>query len=134
MLRKDAKLEQLGRVPLFSECSRRELSAIAAASDELLFPAGRTLIEQGATGREFIVVLTGEVEIRRDGRRIQPKGDTSAFGEAALLTGEPRNATVKAATDVRALVLTDRAFRRLLEDTPSIQRKLLASLAARVAD
>jgi CRP-like cAMP-binding protein len=130
---KDAKVARLKQVPLFARCSKRELAEIAAAADEMHFPPGRELIQEGATGREFIVVLDGEVEVRRGGKRIPLKGG-AFFGEAALLTGAPRNATVTTSSDVTALVLTDRAFKRLLEGSPAIQGKLLASLAERVAE
>ena len=132
MLARNAKIDRLKRVPLFSECSRVELAQVAGVADEVHFPAGRTLIEQGATGREFIVVLTGEVEVRRNGRRLPIDGDADFFGEAALLTGAKRNATVKTLSPVRALVITDRAFWRLLKDSPRIEGKILASLASRL--
>jgi voltage-gated potassium channel len=129
---KNAKVARLREVPLFSECSKRDLEEIAAIADELHLPAGRTLIEEGATGREFVVVLDGTVEVTRNGRRVRQTGGPF-FGEAALLTGAPRNASVTAASDVQALVITDRAFDRLLRDQPTIQRKILAALAARAA-
>ena len=134
MFRKDAKIELLRRVPLFSECSGRELAEIAGVADEIAFPAGRTLIEEGRQGREFFVVVEGSVEIRRRNRRIAKHDGWSFYGEAALLTGKPRNATVTTTSPVRALVIVDRAFARLLRDSPSIQRKILASLAERLAD
>ncbi len=134
MFRKDAKIELLRRVPLFSECSGRELAEIAGVADEIAFPAGRTLIEEGRQGREFFVVVEGSVEIRRRNRRIAKHDGWSFYGEAALLTGKPRNATVTTSSPVRALVIVDRAFARLLRDSPSIQRKILASLAERLAD
>jgi CRP-like cAMP-binding protein len=134
VFRKDVKVERLSRVPLFAECSQRELAQIASIADEVSFPAGTTLIEQGATGREFLVVLDGTVELRRDGRRVELKGDANAFGEAALLSGKPRNATLTATSTVDALIITDRAFHRLMQDVPTIQWKLLASLGARVAN
>ena len=46
-LRKDAKLELLGQVPLFAGCSKRELGEISTLADELSFPAGTKLIEEG---------------------------------------------------------------------------------------
>jgi CRP-like cAMP-binding protein len=127
---KNVKVRRLKEVPLFAECSRRELEAIAAVADEMRFPPGRELITEGATGREFIVVLAGDVEVRRKGRRL-PDGP-SYFGEVALLTGAPRNASVTTVGEVDALVLTDRAFDRLLDDAPSIRRKVMASLASRI--
>ena len=106
---------------------------MAAIADEMYFPEGRVLIEEGAAGREFLVMLQGEVELRRRGRRVPIENDADFFGEAALLTGAPRNATLTATSPVRALVITDRAFERLLRDQPGIQRKILAGLARRLA-
>jgi CRP-like cAMP-binding protein len=134
VFRKNAKIELLRQVPLFSECSGRELAEIAAVADEMHFPAGRTLIEEGRPGREFFVVVEGSVEIRRRGRRVARHDGWSHYGETALLTGKPRNATITTSSPVQALVITDRAFQRLLRDSPSIQRKILASLAERLAD
>jgi CRP/FNR family cyclic AMP-dependent transcriptional regulator len=134
MFRKDAKIELLRRVPLFADCSKRELAEIATLADEMSFPAGRTLIEEGKPGREFFVVLEGAVDIKRRGRRVATHDGWSFYGEAALLTGKPRNATVVTTTPVQALVIDDRAFDRLLRESPSIQRKILASLATRLAD
>jgi CRP/FNR family transcriptional regulator, cyclic AMP receptor protein len=130
---KDVKIELLRRVPLFSECSKRQLSQLAAIADEMDFPAGRTLIKEGEVGRECFVIVDGSIELRRRGRRVPLTGDANIFGEMALLTGSPRNATLTTLSPVRALVITDRAFNRLLNDQPGIQRKILASLAARLA-
>lgn len=134
MFSRDAKIEQLKLIPLFSECSKQELGAIAAIADEVHFDAGQTLIEEGATGREFIVILSGYVEILRGGR-VVPRGDfLGFFGEAALLTGRPRNATVRTTSPVDALVITKRAFERTLKTSPGIQLKLTIALASRLAN
>jgi len=130
---KNAKIELLRRVPLFAECSKAELANIAQIADEIGFPAGRTLIEEGKPGREFFVIVDGTVEVRRGGRKLPLRGDSHSYGEMALLSGKPRSATVTTTSPVRALVITDRAFKRLLQDVPSLSAKLLASLAARVA-
>jgi len=134
MLKKNAKIEKLKQVPLFSECSSAELARIASVADEISFRAGRTLMKEGAPGREFVVVLEGTVEVRKRGRKVPIKGDDDFFGEMALLTDAPRNATVTTTSEVQALVVTDRAFRRLLDDSPQIHRKILAALAARIDD
>lgn len=133
MFAKDVKVQRLARVPLFAQCSKRELAKVAAVADELSLPAGRTLMREGDRGRELVVVLAGDVEVRRNGRRLPLQGEGHVFGEAALLTGAPRNATVTTTTPVTVLVITDRALDRLLRDVPTIQRKLLASLAERAA-
>jgi CRP-like cAMP-binding protein len=133
VLRKDAKVELMRQVPLFSGCSKRELAQIASVADELSFGEGRTLMQEGKPGREFIVLLDGKVEVRKGGRKLPMRGGESFYGELALLTDAPRSATVTTATPVRALVITDRAFRRVLTSSPSIQSKVLQSLAERLA-
>jgi CRP-like cAMP-binding protein len=133
MFGKNAKIELLKRVPLFSECSKSDLATIAQVADEIGFPAGRTLIEEGKPGREFFVIADGTVEIRRGGRKLQLRGESNSFGEMALLTGKSRNASVTTTSPVRALVITDRAFKGLLRDVPSLSPKLLASLGERLA-
>ena len=133
-LRKDAKLELLGRVPLFAGCSNRELGEISTLADELSFPAGTTLIEEGRQGHEFFVLVDGQVDVRAKGRKISSLGDGSFFGEMALVSSRPRNATVTTTSPVRVLVVHEQAFRRLLRDSPPIQLKVLQTLADRAAE
>jgi CRP/FNR family transcriptional regulator, cyclic AMP receptor protein len=132
VLSRNAKVDAIRRVPLFAGCSAGDLEQIAAVADELRFDAGRTLIEQGAVGREFILVLEGDVEVTRDGEQVPLKGE-AYFGEMALVSGEPRNATVTTTSPVRALVITQRAFERLLRDAPEIQTKIMATVDERSA-
>ena len=120
-------------VPLFARCSKKELAEIAHIADEIDLPAGKQFIRQGERGREFFVVLEGEVDVTRDGKRLQKRGAGDFFGEIALVSKVPRTATVTATTPVRALVITDRDFRALMEHAPHIQVKVLEALAERVA-
>jgi CRP/FNR family cyclic AMP-dependent transcriptional regulator len=69
----------------------------------------------------------------RDGERLNQLGKGDFFGEIALVSDSPRTATVTATSPVRALVITDRAFRQLLDEQPEIQRKVLVALAERLA-
>lgn len=133
-LRKNAKIEMLRKVPLFAQCSRKELDVIAGVADELQLATGRELTREGDRGREFFVVIDGELEVRRKSRKIATLGGGDFVGEMALVTGRPRNATVTTKGTVRALVITDRAFARLLETSPPIQLKIMRALAERVPD
>jgi CRP-like cAMP-binding protein len=131
-LRKDAKIELLRRAWLFDQCSKRELSEISGLADEVALRSGRPLIREGTRGREFFVLIDGEVEVTRKGRRIDTMGAGEFFGEMALISNAPRNASVTSTTPVRALVITDRAFRALLERSPKIQLKVLQAVAERI--
>jgi CRP-like cAMP-binding protein len=134
VLRPNAKVELIKQAPLFERCSKRELKAVAALADEMDFPPGKTLTREGAPGREFFVLIEGSAEVRRKGRKINTMQPGDFFGEIALVTGQPRTATVTATatSPVRALVLTDRAFKDLLRRTPSMQQKVLEALADRL--
>jgi CRP-like cAMP-binding protein len=133
VLRKDAKTKLIERVPLFAHCSKRELARVAAIADEIDLREGKELTKEGAPGREFFVLVEGEADVLKNGRRVNKLGAGDFFGEIALVHQAPRTATVKATAPVRALVVTERNFRRLLEESPEIQRKVLAALAERVA-
>src|SRR5256885_16598706 len=67
MLRKNAKIELLKRVPLFERCSKRELAEIASLADELDLPSARNLTREGTSGWEFIVLVEGEADGVRPG-------------------------------------------------------------------
>jgi len=134
VLRKNAKIELIKRVPLFERCSKRELEEIAALADELDMPAGRNLTKEGATGYEFVVLAEGAAEVTQNGKTINRLGAGDFLGELALVTGKPRTATVQTTEPSRVLVITASSFRKLLRDTPSIQSKVLEAVASRLPD
>lgn len=133
VLHRNEKVEWIRHVPLFSQCSKRELAQVAGLADELDLRDGKVLIREGERGREFFVLLEGNAEVMKDGRRINTLGPGDFFGEIALVSDSPRTATVTASGPVHTLVITDRSFRRLLDEQPEIQRKVLLALAERLA-
>jgi CRP/FNR family transcriptional regulator, cyclic AMP receptor protein len=132
MLRKNAKIELLKRVPLFAACSKRELAEIAVLTDELDLPSARELTREGASGREFVILVEGEADVTRNGRLVAGLGPGDFVGEIALVTGGPRTATVKTRGPARVLVLGASGFRTLMRDVPSLQAKVLMAVAMRV--
>jgi CRP/FNR family transcriptional regulator, cyclic AMP receptor protein len=134
VLRKNAKIELLKRVPLFERCSKRELSEIAMLADELDLPSARDLTKEGASGFEFIVIVEGEAEVRRGVRVVNKLGPGDFVGEIALVSGKPRTATVRTRGPARVLVLNASGFRQLMRDVPSIKDKVLEAVTARIAD
>ena len=132
-LRSKAKNDLLKSVPLFEHCSRRDLGKIAAITGEVAVEDGKVLITEGDRGREFFVIISGEVEVRRRGRKVAALGPGTYFGEIALLSQRPRTATVTAVTPLRVLVIADQAFVDLLDEIPELWLKVARSLAERVA-
>lgn len=133
MLGKNAKVELLKKVPLFSGCSKAELRELALVADEVSLGEGTVLTKEGSTGREFFVLVDGTVRVSRKGRKLAELGAGDWFGEIALLTSAPRTATVTATSPVRVLVIGDRRFREAVETMPSIAIKVLASVGDRLA-
>jgi CRP/FNR family cyclic AMP-dependent transcriptional regulator len=127
------KIDLIRKVPLFARCSRAELKEIAMLADEIDLHEGKELTRQGSPGREFFVLLEGSADVTKDDRKVNTLGPGDFFGEIALVSHEPRTATVIATSPVRALVITDRSFRRLLDDAPRVQDKVMEAMAERLA-
>jgi CRP/FNR family cyclic AMP-dependent transcriptional regulator len=132
-LGKDGKIELIRKVPLFSWLSKTGLREVASIADEMDFPEGKDLTREGERGREFFVILEGLVHVNKKGKRVRQLGKGDFLGEIALVTKQPRTATVTTASPVRALVITDRDFARLLRDSPQIGQGVLEALAERLA-
>jgi CRP/FNR family transcriptional regulator, cyclic AMP receptor protein len=127
------KIDLIRKVPLFARCSRAELKEIALLADEIDLHEGKEMTREGAPGREFFVLLEGTADVKKKSRRVNTLGPGDFFGEIALVSHEPRTATVIATSPVRALVITDRSFRRLLDDAPQVQTKVMEAMAERLA-
>ncbi len=132
LLRADTRVELLRGLPLFELCSKRDLRRIAAIAVEREVDAGAELIREGEPAGEFYVVVDGEVDVRRRGRRVARLGNGSFVGEIALLSRSPRTATVVAATPLRVLAISGRDFVALLDTLPELWLKVARTLANRV--
>jgi CRP/FNR family transcriptional regulator, cyclic AMP receptor protein len=132
-LGRNAKIDLIKSVPLFARCSKKDLAEVAKLADEIDFDAGKELTREGATGREFFVILDGEADVRRKGRKVATMGKGDFFGEIALIAHTPRTATVTSTTPIRLLVITGQSFKMLLEHQPPIAAKVLSALAERLA-
>src|SRR5205823_12764517 len=90
----------LARVDLFSGLDRLALAKLAASLDPVSFEDGEAACRQGEPGDSLFVIARGRLGVYVDagGRETQvaTMGEGVCFGEMALLTGEPRSATVRA--------------------------------------
>jgi CRP/FNR family cyclic AMP-dependent transcriptional regulator len=128
----NTKADALGRAPLFEGLSKSELAQLAKVTEDLEVGAGKVLCEEGKPGKEFFVIVEGEVEVTRGGKEIATDGSVEFFGEIALIEDVPRTATVTAKTPLRFFVLTRQSFLKLLDDNPSVERQVLRALVKRV--
>jgi CRP-like cAMP-binding protein len=132
-LRRDSKVALLATVPLLAGLSKKELTQVAQIADEMDVREGTELIREGERGREFIVLVEGTARVTRGGRTLADLKAGGWLGEIALLCDVPRTASVVTTSPTLVLVVTDRAFRDLVQRMPSIAVKVLASVGERLA-
>jgi CRP-like cAMP-binding protein len=129
---RDAFIDHLSEVPLFSACSKKDLQLVAKRAEDVKVDAGKRLVTEGDTGTEFFVVIDGKATVSKRGQRVAELGPGGFFGELALLDKAPRNATVTAETPMELVVLGQREFAGLIDDVPEFAHKLLAGVARRL--
>lgn len=134
LMARTSPIDHLASVPLFTALSKRDLQKIAKASTQLTIEEGRTLVEQGATGHEAFVILSGDAVVKRNGRKVASLGPGAVFGELSLFDGGPRSATVSAVSSLDVLVIGQREFTGVLDEVPGLAHKILANLAGRVRE
>ena len=129
---RDARIRHLQRVPLFAGFDESELRRVAELSRIVEIPAGSVVTAIGEPGDSFFIIIDGTVTSRT------PVGSGSElhagdfFGEMSLLDGEPRSATIAAATDLRLQIVDRSHFWRLLDEMPDLTRRILTILSRRV--
>jgi CRP-like cAMP-binding protein len=98
---------------------------------------GETIFSYGDGGNEIYYILEGEVAVflptmRNNDDSIAVLGSGSFIGEMSYLTSESRSATIKAKTDVSALVLPPRIFDEILKNDADLNRTIIENLSRRV--
>jgi CRP-like cAMP-binding protein len=121
--------DMLADVGLFSKCTSRQRRTIARHAQIAQLPEGVKLVTEGEAGDALFVILECEAVVYRNGVELNHVGPGAHFGELAVLDGEPRSATVVAATDVRIAVIGIRMFRTMLREFSDLAEQLLVGLA-----
>ena len=134
MARRDAYIEHLAQVPLFSACSRDELRKLARRTTDIPVVESHVLVKEGDRGLEFFAIVSGRAKITRHGREVGELGPGDFFGELALLIDADRNATITALTPMETIVLSRREFEAALVEAPRMTRKIMAGMARRLAE
>ena len=125
----------LSKVDFLSVIQEDLLSELAARANTRLFSTGELVVRQGEESSELFIVTRGEVSVvlsvENAEREVSRLGAGQFFGEMALVTGERRKATVKAATECELLVITRVAFEEVLRKAPEAVEALGHVLARR---
>ena len=125
-------VERLSGVPIFAECSKKDLQTIAKAVRPIHHAAGDVVATEGEPGAGLFVIDEGEADVTIGGKKLNHLTPGDFFGEMALLDGGPRTATVTATTDMSLFALTEWVYRGLLSEHPSIALRTLEAMAARL--
>ncbi|HTY08066.1 MAG TPA: cyclic nucleotide-binding domain-containing protein [Candidatus Edwardsbacteria bacterium] len=125
--------EVLKKVILFKYLSPSELDSLASRLQKRDIAKGTVVFKEGSDGQEMFLITKGEMEIsisRNDSKLVLAElGESSFFGEMALITDKPRTATVIALVDSEAYVLSKTEFQGLLVKEPQLMARLLMAMA-----
>lgn len=133
-LRKNEKTDQLERLELFRDLSRRERTQIADVLVEEEVTAGRPLTREGQDGGTAYVIVEGTAEVVSGNTTLATLGPGDVVGELSLLDHQPRSATVTATSDLKVLAITHSDFAKILCAVPDLAFGLLSVLARRVRE
>ena len=125
----------LARVPLFSALDAELLADVAATASEVRVGAGEWVFREGDPGDAMYVVRAGRIEIvDAEGKVFRELGKGAAIGELALITGEPRAASIRAARDCELVEIGKASFQRLMDGSLELSRALNVQLARQLAE
>jgi CRP-like cAMP-binding protein len=128
----DAKIDALGKVPLFARCTRKELDFLVTRTDEVDVPAGRTLITQGRPADSFYLLLNGEATVQVDGRDRPTLEAGSFFGEISMLDRGPATATIVTTGPSKLMVMSHAQFRDAIRANEQLLSEVMAAMAERL--
>ena len=128
----------LKRIPLFANLAPADLKQVAAIAQEESFSDGATIASEGEIGDVMFILVSGEVRVisTNDQREIElarrKAGDF--VGEMALISREPRSATLTAIGNVRTLCIDQKSFEALLRDRPDVSLAVIQVMSARLKE
>ncbi len=132
-------IAELRQVDFLRDLRDEELRVLLRGVTLLKFGAGETIVREGDGGDSLYIIRSGEVEVmaRANGAQevhISTLKPPAFFGEMALMTGEPRNATVRALTDAELLELGREGFTDLFKSHPASASAMSEIIALRLTE
>ena len=113
-------IEILKNIPFFTELSDEDLSQIAEKVQMEYLPAEHVIFNEGDEGDKMFIIKRGEVQVVRENAVLANLKNNAFFGEMALVSDEPRNATIKTVSEIELLTIAKEDFKKLLETNSSI--------------
>jgi CRP/FNR family transcriptional regulator, cyclic AMP receptor protein len=125
------RAQALRSIPLFADLDARERELLARNLDELSFPAGTTLIDQGKSNHTFFILIEGAAEVAVSGQPKRTLGPGDFFGEISMEHRVGATASVVTTTPVHAYVMSHAQF-GAVGTSPVVLARLRAAMTARL--
>jgi hypothetical protein len=125
--------DEFDRLAIFAGVPAEQFATLDPAPEVLEVLPGEVIVREGRYDHEWYVILDGVAMASIGGDDLGRLSQGEHFGEVALLSRRPRRVTMRAVTPMRVLMLTEKAFLKLLEDCPRFTHTVLARLAERAA-
>lgn len=122
----------LKSIDLFSQIPGEDLARVAQIAEEIDFEPRDTVITEGEIGDSMYLIVDGRVEVFKGQRLVVELGERECVGEMAILDSEPRSATVKTQTAVRALKIEREDFYDLMNEKMEIAQGIIKVLTRRL--
>jgi CRP/FNR family cyclic AMP-dependent transcriptional regulator len=130
------KIDLLKKIPLVSKIGHSMLEPLAFDSETLTLGSGQVLFCQGDIGNAAYIIMSGEAEVITEGPEgeitVATLGKNQFIGEISILIDVPRTATVRAMTELTALVISKDMFYRMVNEFPEIGIEIMRELARRL--
>lgn len=134
----EPQAENFRSIPIFSSLSREDIAKILGKMEERSFTAGATIFRQGDQGDAFYLIQSGAVQVvvesgSGNSETVAILGPQDWFGEMALMSGEPRSATIVAVKDAALWRLSREDWNDLIEKHPTWLMQFCATLSKRLS-
>jgi len=127
-------MQAIRTVRLFQYLDDAELLRLIAIAEDCEFPAGQPIVQEGEAGDALFVLLSGEVSVHVNGQQVAKLGPGSHFGEMALITSQPRSATVRAEQPVMARRLRQGPLFEVMREHPGLANKILWNMVQSLSE
>ena len=131
--------ETIRSILIFSALSREDIAKVLGKMEDVSFPAGATIVSQGEQGDAFYLIQSGAVQVvvESGGGKsevVAVLGPRDWFGEMALLSGEPRSATIQSLKETTLWRLRREEWDELIDKHPTWLRQFCANLSKRLSN
>lgn len=134
-------LPVLKKIPLFQNLDENIHNKIIQQIVLMYYPSNYVLFKEGDEGDAMYILKTGQIVIfhepKEEGdfpQKIADIGASGFFGEMALISDAPRNASAKAKTDCEVFILSKDNFKKLLASNPGMAEQISATVIARMKE